>query len=935
MTIDTSAKTYIRSPLSPPIMNPLNSSLPSPTSGNADPNDYFGLGIAVSRDGTPQAGDGSPLSPSASRHRRPRDDTSSPTTDRRTSRPKDKREKDKKTMLSMALEKANTAVLLDNAHNLAGALDAYGDACGLLEQVMDRTGSMEDREKLEAIRNTYATRIEELTILQQPSSGESSEKQLPPRPSSNESDVAPAATIPQIEAPSRIPPLFTNTLPVNTKTNGPFLAAPAVGGDARDRSSFLSDAIREVEGGAEGGFLGPLWERERSRSPLSTTNLTPNRSNDKLNSPDAPLPLEPNRSSSPRLSPRDGYAELPADTTPKPIVSILHAEPASWLNTIDESDSDQSRVAKYDGKGSNARYGQNQPETNNEFDAVFNEAIEAAYDDNYDEDQRMMDDLAKDYMDNTFKVDAHRKSSLPQPSNHNTPRLRNTWGSATIGDIQGGSKTLSMLSDSSGLRGLGTQTNDQRASTSTNGTSESGLRSRDNTEKGSISQDANQDTMSRKRSSDPSVKPLTIETAIIPSRRRAPSTASRKTEYSVRSIDVAPWEARDRTAEVTPWELEDKLAEVTPWDLQGSVTDKFGKTGSLKRLDKEPASATSDSGSSALGDVSSPRARKVRNQKSSLSLTEQSAASTPTMAGEKPYNSGGFGQTFSRRNESSGHVSQRSITGTSTAASSMTPVIPPVPETAQQGGVYLFDTTLGRSIEQPMSSSPRPSKDPSIPNQFEPCPDSPLLRPFWMLRIISNAAIHPRGGYLTSRLFMPHEAWQTRSAKLKNLEDKISACDTLTTALVRLEGVDTYDADAVLAQLQLFEEIMERVQATLNKKLGSEVGANNAISSFKESDKASSTGETATETTSASKDSAKGKGFSWRKLRGKASSISGPTGGGGEMVTMQTVPMTSFNGLEKKFNHRKQALSEAIFSGVHGNYMASIAKLCEAAQTLG
>lgn len=54
-------------------------------------------------------------------------------------------------MLSRALQKANTAVLLDNAQNFEGAMEAYGDACRLLQQVMLRSSGEDDRKKLEAI----------------------------------------------------------------------------------------------------------------------------------------------------------------------------------------------------------------------------------------------------------------------------------------------------------------------------------------------------------------------------------------------------------------------------------------------------------------------------------------------------------------------------------------------------------------------------------------------------------------------------------------------------------------------------------------------------------------------------------------------------------------------------------------------------------------
>lgn len=57
-----------------------------------------------------------------------------------------------KAMLSKALQKANTAVLLDNAANFEGAMEAYTDACQLLQLVMLRSnGGDEEKLKLQEI----------------------------------------------------------------------------------------------------------------------------------------------------------------------------------------------------------------------------------------------------------------------------------------------------------------------------------------------------------------------------------------------------------------------------------------------------------------------------------------------------------------------------------------------------------------------------------------------------------------------------------------------------------------------------------------------------------------------------------------------------------------------------------------------------------------
>lgn len=57
-----------------------------------------------------------------------------------------------KVMLSRALQKANTAVLLDNAANFEGAMEAYTEACQLLQLVMLRSnGGDEEKLKLQEI----------------------------------------------------------------------------------------------------------------------------------------------------------------------------------------------------------------------------------------------------------------------------------------------------------------------------------------------------------------------------------------------------------------------------------------------------------------------------------------------------------------------------------------------------------------------------------------------------------------------------------------------------------------------------------------------------------------------------------------------------------------------------------------------------------------
>lgn len=68
-------------------------------------------------------------------------------------------------MLSSALQKANTAVLLDNAGNIEGAMEAYRDACTLLQQAISRAELEGDRAQLQSIVSIFTEPLINYTSL--------------------------------------------------------------------------------------------------------------------------------------------------------------------------------------------------------------------------------------------------------------------------------------------------------------------------------------------------------------------------------------------------------------------------------------------------------------------------------------------------------------------------------------------------------------------------------------------------------------------------------------------------------------------------------------------------------------------------------------------------------------------------------------------------
>lgn len=252
-------------------------------------------------------------------------------------------------------------------------------------------------------------------------------------------------------------------------------------------------------------------------------------------------------------------------------------------------------------------------------------------------------------------------------------------------------------------------------------------------------------------------------------------------------------------------------------------------------------------------------------------------------------------------------------------------------------GIYLFES----DIHSPLTPGlPNPGvNNPPLP--LEPCPELPLLRPFWFLRCIYQTIAHPRGGYISTRLFIPSSIWRVKNVKLKNVDDKVSACDLLSAALSKLAKVDTFDADAVLEEMQFLENVMEQAQSNLAKKLGNEVGVLGTSSLFKGSNVLDD-GASHTDTLASRSSNTHSKSYlsSWRKLRSNKNSGPGviPNSGATNIrdgfkdgLTLESVPMTSVP--DPRFPRRD--LGRIHYGGPNANYMAALARLCDAVQVLG
>lgn len=253
------------------------------------------------------------------------------------------------------------------------------------------------------------------------------------------------------------------------------------------------------------------------------------------------------------------------------------------------------------------------------------------------------------------------------------------------------------------------------------------------------------------------------------------------------------------------------------------------------------------------------------------------------------------------------------------------------------------------------------SRAADVPVSLEPCPDMTLLRPFWLMRCLSQTLTNSRGGYLSSRLFIPRDVWKVKNVKLKNLDDKIANCHLLTSALLRLRPVSLDDAETLLTAMQVFDTVLDQVKANLGKRLGGDVGPQSLGSLYKDAALASPTsdsggqvagggGEGASGTSRSGGAGTGGKSFlgsSWRKMRSKDSNTSLGRGTAGARDAgqeagghMASIPMSSAAGAAGRQTasaelHRETSSRAVEMTGPNAGYANALIRLFDAAGVLG
>ncbi|QSZ31659.1 hypothetical protein DSL72_001226 [Monilinia vaccinii-corymbosi] len=923
-----------------------------------------------------------------------------------------------KAMLSKALQKANTAVLLDNAQNYEGAMQAYSEACSLLQQVMARSSGDEDRRKLEAIRNTYTSRINELAKI---APELSDEKALPARP--EEADFR-SGELPMTDDEDDDDELATVEMATIT---GVVDEASHPDDSQHERSYSRSRQLSSRSGSLLPSALESPQTQTRSHHEqrsnyFSRYNLSHGRNIETsltvpMDTQYMPPPLSPRRPLSPMTHGSSHRRQISCES-PKSKSSLAAPEPSkgharvpsnesmSWLDTIDESggsvaSSVHSRSSSLNVRRKHIRAPSG--ETEAEFDAALDAAVEAAYDDGFEpvdpdphaydygygygddddgdrivasfrrrvelakervrqgereaaiedarererkrlflqtqephigphddyegneseEEERMLDEMTRGYVMDDFEFGLQSKSALPRESDSSGSFSGRTWHSSngsippltTVSDTTMPPVTLSQ-SQIQPLHPPPTQALPPPpvfdGSPARNSSPSQSVRSRRLSGQNATQLKIETSSRSNEVQNSPMILPPLMPPPQIPNGRAYPKTAGlpQQRPSSISMRQPIP----TRKGSISGPGSTDHGSPPTAFFTQALTNDGSDSSNPI------PRSVSPNRSHSRAGlrkNYSSSSLKNTRRHNLSVSNVDE------------------FGDLMP--------PTPLSAQGNNTNA--RVPAMPTLPTPiavafrekmngASNGGLYLFNSDL-HSPDSPGSPNPMSA---GAPIPLEPCPTEYLLRPFWLMRALYQTIAHPRGGYLSTKLFIPRDVWRVKGVKIKGVEDKIANCDFLTAALMKLGQVDTCDADAVLEEMQSLEGILEQVQITLSKKLGSEVGVHGSNGMFKDA----TMGENMDFANMSSKSgsvSSKASSFSWRRLRSKNSAIGLSNNYSNKLtspdmpkegLTMSTLPMTS----TPRSRFAKRDISQVQFSGPNANYMSALARLFDAAQAI-
>ncbi|KAJ6134316.1 hypothetical protein N7523_000638 [Penicillium sp. IBT 18751x] len=866
-----------------------------------------------------------------------------------------------KAMLSKALQKANTAVLLDNAANFEGAMEAYTDACQLLQLVMLRSnGGDEEKLKLQEIRDTYMIRITELQRMDFPLP-DNADKALPERPISQESygELMHSSATDNSHAGSQqssahsslglqiaieeAKTLTFETAPPRHQSLRPSAisgrSTPPTGSNTTYNGQYLDTSAQEINESTswldtidESGASSPSSTHSKASSVYLRQRTSRRISTDTEAEFDAALDAAVEAAYDEGLEPVFEYHEDHNDD----VVANARRNIELAKQRVREAEL-EAEVAMNRGREMRRIQEQNMEqdaEPHRDSDYLDEEA---------EEEERLLEEMTKGYVMDDFEFGIQSKSALPRESDSSNISGR-TWESSAASNITSNGATLSTLTEDDDILPSG-----QRPE-------RIGL-----------------------PSSPPSVAlppiPVSSDFPALPAQRFSltnppPPIMGPPPVPGVRARRISKRDSKDLTIETSARPRADSSASglsfstplasrpppPLPKDDVSSDAPMTSMTGTRSSSSLHP-SKRNPSVSSFIDQANLAKARTHEDDELGLPplpLSARPIGKVPSAPDGLDKINSNF-NAFRNRNVSVPNPETAtapapgspttpwsgSFPGLDTQKASMAGSIPvmPTPTVAYftqnglpTGGLDILDC----NIHSPTALGRPNSLVANAPLPLEPCPESFLLRPFWLMRCLYQTLAHPHGGYLSAKLFVPRDAWRVKNIKIKCLEDKVSNCDLLTAALLKLAQVDTYDADAVLEEMQSLESVLDQVQTALSKKLGHEVGVHTSMPLFRSNPTSDDGAHSDPPLSRTSGTSNKSYLPTWKRLRAKTS---------GNSATPSATPSARESNKDSFLSnslpmapsptpHAKRNVTQLEFSGPSANYMGALARLFDAAQVI-
>jgi hypothetical protein len=475
----------------------------------------------------------------------------------------------------------------------------------------------------------------------------------------------------------------------------------------------------------------------------------------------------------------EGYEPFDAEGVP------MSADPLEVRYRNAELERERLREADRDEIIQAAKYRYKETQLQNETLPHVRESAELMYNEEAEEEERLLDEMTREYMLDGFDFDLQTKSSLPRQSG-SSGFSGSTHNSSISSHRTTGGTSLSTVAEVMNLSNPKTLPLHSPPRAPAPSTSLPALPA----PSGALPSVPEMQTPQETDPAEVTPRPTTAnkDTASVRSRRLSGINAKTlKIETSLSQVPAAPH------TEKPPVPEKDVSLDALSLPKSAAASTFSGTQFATDHTFKVPAlpQATQQAGLFAPA-----------SQAALYSPAETASPGTPalnyTLANESGLAPGspmnGKSSTLGvRKNKSSLSLKQRNLSvsspdgsdvsigtplSTSFSATGRKPSIAPGPlptpslptfnaDGLPSGGMHLFESDI-HSPFSPGSPSPAVANAP-IP--LEPCPETYLLRPFWLMRCFYQTIVHPRGGYLSTKLFVPRDVWRVKGVKLKNIDD--------------------------------------------------------------------------------------------------------------------------------------------------------------------